>query len=83
MALQVDVAGRGDDGTAASRSGGMQNGPSGGHGALGGFGGSDGGVAADREMPEAPTAARRSTAETALAAGARRTCGRAPAAAPP
>jgi hypothetical protein len=45
MALQVDVAGRGDDGTAASRSGGMQNGPSGGHGALGGFGGSDGGVA--------------------------------------
>ncbi len=42
--LQVDVAGRGVDGTAASRSGGMQNGPSGGLGALGGFGGSNGGV---------------------------------------
>jgi 6-phosphogluconolactonase (cycloisomerase 2 family) len=43
--LQVDVAGAGANGTAASRSGGMQNGPSGGSGALGGFGGSDGGVA--------------------------------------
>jgi hypothetical protein len=43
--LQIDVAGRGGNGTATSRSGGMQNGPSGGSGALGGFGGSDGGVA--------------------------------------
>ncbi|HZS21221.1 MAG TPA: hypothetical protein VFA63_09540, partial [Pseudonocardiaceae bacterium] len=43
--LQVDVAGKGADGTAASRSGGMMNGPSGGRGALGGFGGSNGGVA--------------------------------------
>ncbi|HET9255842.1 MAG TPA: hypothetical protein VFO16_11640 [Pseudonocardiaceae bacterium] len=43
--LQVDVAGRGVDGTAASRSGGMMNGPFGGQGALGGFGGSHGGVA--------------------------------------
>jgi len=42
--LQVDVAGRGVNGTAASRSGGMMNGPSGGSGALGGFGGSSGGV---------------------------------------
>jgi Bacterial Ig-like domain (group 3) len=42
--LQVDVAGRGINGTAASRSGGMNNGPSGGQGALGGFGGSNGGV---------------------------------------
>jgi hypothetical protein len=42
--LQVDVAGRGVDGTAASRSGGMMNGPSGGSGALGGFGGSNGGT---------------------------------------
>jgi hypothetical protein len=42
--LQVDVAGKGADGTAASRSGGMMNGPSGGRGALGGFGGSNGGV---------------------------------------
>ncbi|WP_268761380.1 hypothetical protein [Frankia sp. AvcI1] len=42
--LQVDVAGRGADGTAASRSGGMSNGPSGGSGALGGFGGSNTGV---------------------------------------
>lgn len=42
--LQVDVAGKGSDGTAASRSGGKNNGPSGGQGALGGFGGSDGGV---------------------------------------
>jgi hypothetical protein len=42
--LQVDVAGRGVNGTAASRSGGMMNGPSGGAGALGGFGGSSGGV---------------------------------------
>ena len=42
--LQVDVAGRGANGTAASRSGGMMNGPSGGSGALGGFGGSSGGV---------------------------------------
>jgi hypothetical protein len=42
--LQVDVAGRGVNGTAASRSGGMMNGPSGGQGALGGFGGSNGGV---------------------------------------
>ena len=41
--LQVDVAGRGTNGTAASRSGGMMNGPSGGTGALGGFGGSNGG----------------------------------------
>ncbi|MFZ0874695.1 MAG: hypothetical protein WAN20_09235, partial [Pseudonocardiaceae bacterium] len=43
-ALQVDVAGKGINGTAASRSGGMMNGPSGGQGALGGFGGSTGGV---------------------------------------
>jgi hypothetical protein len=43
--LQVDVAGRGANGTAASRSGGMMNGPSGGSGGLGGFGGSNGGVA--------------------------------------
>ncbi len=42
--LQIDVAGRGGDGTAASRSGGMMNGPSGGLGALGGFGGSSGGA---------------------------------------
>ncbi|MGH3765667.1 MAG: hypothetical protein ACRDTX_11055 [Pseudonocardiaceae bacterium] len=42
--LQVDVAGRGINGTAASRSGGMSNGISGGQGALGGFGGSNGGV---------------------------------------
>ena len=42
--LQVDVAGRGADGTAASRSGGKNNGPSGGQGALGGFGGSNGGI---------------------------------------
>jgi protocatechuate 3,4-dioxygenase beta subunit len=42
--LEVDVAGAGATGTAASRSGGMMNGPSGGSGALGGFGGSDGGV---------------------------------------
>lgn len=42
--LQVDVAGMGVNGTAASRSGGMNNGPSGGQGALGGFGGSNGGV---------------------------------------
>jgi hypothetical protein len=44
--LQIDVAGRGVNGTAASRSGGMMNGPSGGAGALGGFGGSNGGVVA-------------------------------------
>jgi hypothetical protein len=43
--LQVDVAGKGVNGTAASRSGGMMDGPSGGQGALGGFGGSNGGVA--------------------------------------
>ena len=43
--LQVDVAGRGVNGTAASRSGGMANGPTGGVGALGGFGGSNGGGA--------------------------------------
>ncbi len=43
--LQIDVAGRGANGTAASRSGGMMNGPSGGSGGLGGFGGSNGGVA--------------------------------------
>ncbi|MGB8254234.1 MAG: hypothetical protein WCE71_02365, partial [Pseudonocardiaceae bacterium] len=43
--LQVDVAGKGVNATAASRSGGMMNGPSGGTGALGGFGGSTGGVA--------------------------------------
>jgi hypothetical protein len=43
--VQVDVAGRGANGTPASRSGGMQNGPKGGQGGLGGFGGSDGGVA--------------------------------------
>jgi molybdenum ABC transporter molybdate-binding protein len=43
--LQVDVAGAGATGTAASRSGGMMNGPSGGSGAVGGFGGSTGGVA--------------------------------------
>jgi phosphodiesterase/alkaline phosphatase D-like protein len=42
--LQVDVAGRGANGTAASRSGGMMNGPSGGSGGLGGFGGSSGGM---------------------------------------
>jgi hypothetical protein len=42
--LQIDVAARGIDGTAASRSGGMMNGPSGGAGALGGFGGSNRGV---------------------------------------
>ena len=46
--LQVDVAGRGANGTAASRSGGMMNGPSGGQGALGGFGGSNGGVPSAR-----------------------------------
>jgi hypothetical protein len=46
--FQVDVAGRGMNGTAASRSGGMMNGPSGGQGALGGFGGSSGGVAGAR-----------------------------------
>jgi hypothetical protein len=45
QALQVDVARRGVDGTAASRSGGMNNGPSGGLGARGGFGGSNGGAA--------------------------------------
>lgn len=45
QALQIDVAGRGANGTAASRSGGMQNGPSGGRGALGGFGGSNRGGA--------------------------------------
>jgi hypothetical protein len=42
--LQVDIAGIGVNGTAASRSGGMMNGPSGGSGALGGFGGSNHGV---------------------------------------
>ncbi|MBV8710257.1 MAG: hypothetical protein JOY56_00665 [Solirubrobacterales bacterium] len=42
--LQVDVAGKGANGTAASRSGGTMNGPSGGQGALGGFGGSTGGT---------------------------------------
>ncbi|MGC1732304.1 MAG: hypothetical protein WA731_06480, partial [Pseudonocardiaceae bacterium] len=42
--LQVDVAGKGANGTAASRSGGMMNGPSGGSGAAGGFGGSNGGA---------------------------------------
>jgi len=42
--LQIDVAARGVNGTAASRSGGMLNGPSGGQGALGGFGGSSGAV---------------------------------------
>jgi hypothetical protein len=42
--LQIDVAGRGTDGTAISRSGGMSNGPSGGLGASGGFGGSNDGV---------------------------------------
>jgi molybdenum ABC transporter molybdate-binding protein len=42
--LQVDVAGAGANGTAASRSGGLNDGPSGGSGALGGFGGSNGGV---------------------------------------
>ena len=42
--LQVDVAGIGANGTAASRSGGMKNGPSGGQGALGGFGGSNSGT---------------------------------------
>ncbi|HEY0803645.1 MAG TPA: hypothetical protein VGD84_01205, partial [Pseudonocardiaceae bacterium] len=46
--LQVDVAGRGVDGTAASRSGGKNNGPSGGQGALGGFGGATSGVAGGR-----------------------------------
>jgi hypothetical protein len=43
--LQIDVAAAGGDGTAASRSGGMRNGPSGGRGAAGGFGGSNGGRA--------------------------------------
>ncbi len=43
--LQIDVAGRGANGTAANRSGGMANGPTGGVGGLGGFGGSNGGVA--------------------------------------
>jgi alpha-tubulin suppressor-like RCC1 family protein len=43
--LEIDVAGRGANGTAASRSGGMSNGPSGGDGAAGGFGGSNDGVA--------------------------------------
>jgi hypothetical protein len=42
--LQVDVAGRGVNGTADFRTGGMGNGPRGGSGALGGFGGSNGGV---------------------------------------
>jgi hypothetical protein len=42
--LQVDVAGRGVNGTATSRTGGMGNGPHGGMGALGGFGGSNGGM---------------------------------------
>jgi hypothetical protein len=42
--LQVDVAGRGVNGTATFRTGGMGNGPRGGTGALGGFGGSNGGV---------------------------------------
>src|SRR5581483_12404042 len=42
--VQVDVAGKGANGTAASRSGGMMNGPSGGSGAAGGFGGSNRGV---------------------------------------
>jgi hypothetical protein len=42
--VQIDVAGSGVNGTAASRSGGMQNGPSGGAGGLGGFGGSNGGM---------------------------------------
>src|SRR5215469_13534719 len=42
--LQVDVAGRGVDGTALARSGGKNNGPTGGQGALGGYGGSDSGV---------------------------------------
>jgi hypothetical protein len=46
--LEIDVAGRGADGTAASRSGGMDGGPSGGRGAVGGFGGSDGGPKAGR-----------------------------------
>jgi protocatechuate 3,4-dioxygenase beta subunit len=45
--LQVDVAGAGGNGTAASRSGGMMNGPSGGSGAPGGSGGSNGGVSGD------------------------------------
>lgn len=43
--IQVDVAGKGINATAASRSGGMMNGPSGGSGAVGGFGGSNRGVA--------------------------------------
>jgi hypothetical protein len=38
--LQIDVAGAGANGTAARRSGGMRNGPSGGHGGAGGSGGS-------------------------------------------
>jgi hypothetical protein len=45
QAIQIDVAGRGVNGTASSRSNGMKNGPSGGAGAPGGFGGSDGGLA--------------------------------------
>jgi hypothetical protein len=40
--LQIDVAGRGANGTAPNRSGGMGNGPTGGAGALGGSGGSNG-----------------------------------------
>jgi hypothetical protein len=43
--VQVDVAGKGINATAASRSGGMMNGPSGGSGAAGGFGGSNRGGA--------------------------------------
>jgi hypothetical protein len=46
--LEVDVAGRGADGTAASRSGGMNNGPSGGRGAAGGYGGSNAGAKTGR-----------------------------------
>jgi hypothetical protein len=41
--LQVDVVGKGPNATAASRSGGMMNGPCGGVGADGGFGGSSNG----------------------------------------
>jgi hypothetical protein len=42
--LQINVAGKGANGTATSFTGGQGNGISGGQGALGGFGGSNGGV---------------------------------------
>jgi hypothetical protein len=50
--LQVDIAGAGANGTAASRSGGMMNGPYGGQGAAGGVGGSgDAGGGAGGDAP--------------------------------